>query len=329
MDLGFTLATQYSDSTALAGIGEELTAQTELAREAGFDGLFVSEHHVTDDAYLANEAVVAHVADHVGDMRLGTGVCLLPLHDPVRIAEFGATVDHLSGGGFVLGVAQGYRQAEFDAFDVEHETATGRLVEGVEIVERLWTEESVTYAGEHFELEDVSINPRPVQEPRPPILAGASNESSIRRAAHFADGWIGAHVPFDVAAAQVADFRDECATLGTDGQVGLAREMIVGETDAAAEAAVRESLLGKYEGYVEWGQDDVIASDDFDSPWEQLREERFVVGSPATVRRELERYRDAMDLDWLWARMQFPETEPAAVHESIRLFGDRVIPELD
>lgn len=329
MDLGYILVTQYDESRSLAGVGSELTAQTELARDAGFDGLFVSEHHVTDDAYFANEAVLAHVAEHAGDMTVGTGMSLLPYHNPVRIAEFGATMDHLTGGQFTLGVAQGYRQEEFDAFDVDRSDAPGRLVEGIEIIQALWTEDSVTYHGEHFDLEGVSINPQPLQTPRPPIIAGASNESSIRRAAHYADGWIGAHVPFDVAEAQVADFRDECAAVGRDKRVGLAREVFVAETDEAAEAAARDSLMDKYERYTEWGQDDVIAADDFDSPWEKLREERFIVGSPDTVRRELARYRHGLDLDWLFARMQYPDTDLDDVRNSIELFGDAVVPALD
>jgi len=247
MDLGFILVTQYDDVRLLAGVGTELIEQTMLAREAGFDGLFVSEHHVTDDAYLANEAVLAHIAEHAGEMTIGTGMCLLPFHNPVRVAEFGATMDHLTGGNFTLGVAQGYRQEEFDAFGVERAAATARLVEGTEIIQTLWTEDAVTYHGEHLDLDDVSITPQPLQDPRPPILAGASNESSIRRAARYADGWVGAHVPFETARRQVTDFRDECAAVGRDKQVGLAREVFVAETDAAAEAAARESLMGKYD----------------------------------------------------------------------------------
>lgn len=89
------------------------------------------------NAYLANKAVLALVAKYAGEMTVGTGMCLRPYHDPVRIAKFGATMDHLTGGNFILGVAQGYRQAEFDAFGVNRGDAPGRLVEGVEIVERL------------------------------------------------------------------------------------------------------------------------------------------------------------------------------------------------
>lgn len=328
MDVGFILATQYAQDRDISNVAQELIDQTTVARMGNFDSIFVSEHHVTEDQYLMNEAVLAHIAKHIGDMRLGTGVCLLPYHNPVRIAEYGATMDVLTGGQFCLGVGQGYRQAEFDAFGISRQDAVGRLVEGVEIIKRLWTEESVTYHGDHFDLDDVSINPKPITTPRPKIFAGASNESSIRRSAHIADGWIGAHIPFDTAQAQVEDFRDECRQVEDSRTVGLAREVFVAKTTEKAEAAVRDSLMEKYESYIEWGQDDVIESDNFDSPWEKLKHDRFLIGSPDDVREGIKRYQDALGLDELLVRMQFPSTKFKDVRQSIELFGEEVMPHL-
>ena len=327
MDVALFLVTQYDSARDLRGVSEELVTQTELARDGGFSGVCVGEHHVTEDAYLLNESVLAHVAGHVGEMWLGTGMSLLPYHNPVRIAEFGATMDVLTGGRFRLGVAQGYRPAEFEAFGIDRRDAVGRLVEGIEVIERLWTEESVTYEGDHFQLDDVSINPKPLQEPRPPIWVGASNESSIRRAARIADGWVGAHVPLSVAATQAEAFRDErTRSEGGDATVGLAREVFVADTTEKAEAIVRDPLMGKYESYSEWGQDDAIAGDDFDSPWDKLQHERFLVGDPEDVREGIERYRDAMDLDLLVVRTQFPGLSFADVHRSLELLTEDVLP---
>lgn len=328
MDLELLLVTQYERDRDLQGVGDDLRRQVETAREGGLDGVGVSEHHATDEhQYLLNEAVVAHLADAVGEMRLSTALCLLPYHNPVRIAEFGATVDVLTGGRFRLGVGLGYREAEYDAFGVDRADGPGRLVEGVEIIERLWTEDAVTYDGEHFQLEDVTIRPKPVQEPRPPIWVGASNESSVRRGARIADGFLGGHVPFDLARRQITDFRDERE--GTDrgpGEVALFREMYVAETAEAAEAVVREPLMEKYRDYTDWGQDDAIGGDTFESEWERLREDRFLVGDPDDVAAEIERYRDELDLDSLFVRTQYPGMDPADVHSSIELFADEVAP---
>ncbi|WP_129113534.1 LLM class flavin-dependent oxidoreductase [Halegenticoccus tardaugens] len=328
MKFGLLLVSQYDESRPMRGISDELAAQTELARDVGFDGVTVGEHHVTDsDQYLLNEAVVAHVAEHVGEMDLWTTLCLLPYHNPVRIAEFGATIDVLTGGRFRLGVGLGYRQAEYDAFGVSKADAPGRLIEGVEIIKRLWTQESVTYHGKHFTLEDVSIRPQPLQDPRPPIWVGASNESSVRRAGRIADGFIGAHVPFNLARRQVDDFYDERGVEGiAGGEVGFIREAFVAATEERAERTVRGPLMDKYESYSDWGQDDAIEADDFGSPWEKLRHERFLVGSPDDVVADIERYREELDLDYLVVRTQFPGNDFEDVRESIRLFGEEVIP---
>jgi alkanesulfonate monooxygenase SsuD/methylene tetrahydromethanopterin reductase-like flavin-dependent oxidoreductase (luciferase family) len=321
------LVTQYDPDRNLRDVGDDLRTQVELAREGGLDGVGVSEHHVTGDQYLLNEVVIAHVADAVGDMRLTTALCLLPYHNPVRIAEFGATVDVLTGGQFRLGVGLGYRDAEYDAFGVDRADGPGRLVEGIEVIERLWTEESVSFDGDHFQFTDVTLRPEPMQDPRPPVWVGASNESSVRRGARVADGFLGAHVPFDLARRQVADFRDERAsTARGPGDVALVREVYVAETAAAAEATVKEPLMRKYRSYTDWGQDDAIGDDTFESEWEQLCDGRFIVGSPDDVVAEIERYDDAMELDSLFFRTQYPGMDPGDVTDSLELFAEEVAP---
>jgi alkanesulfonate monooxygenase SsuD/methylene tetrahydromethanopterin reductase-like flavin-dependent oxidoreductase (luciferase family) len=330
VDPGFFCVSQYDLERDLRGIGDELTTQVELADEAGFELVGVGEHHFTDShQYLLNESVLAHLAEHVGAMDVMASLVLLPYHNPARIAELGATLDILSDGNFRLGVGLGYRETEYDVFGVDRSSAPERLAEGVEIIERLWTEDAVTFDGEQFRLDDVSIRPRPIQDPRPPIWTGASNESSVRRGARLTDGFLGAHVPFSLAERQIEEFRDERRKQGLDeGSVGFLREAYVAPTTEEAEEIVREPLMDKYESYSEWGQDDVIGGDDFDSPWDKLKHERFLVGSPADVVADVERYQEAMDLDYLVVRMQFPGADFEDVHRSIELFGDEVVPHL-
>ena len=328
MDLGLGIVSQFDPEADMRPVPGHLRQQTERADDHGLDFVRVAEHHVTDDNYLLNEATAASLCHVSGDMTLDM-MCLLPYHNPVRIAEFGATVDVLTGGRFRLTVALGYRPAEYAVFGVEDtEQAVGRLTEGVELIERLWTEDSVTFDGDHHQVEDVSINPKPLQDPRPPIYAGASNESSIRRAARLVDGWCGAHVPFDVVGRQIADFRDECEHHGEDKVVGLTREVCVGETTEEALEMAREPLVRKYGSYSSWGQDDAIADDEFDREWAELSEDRFVVGSPEAVVAELERYRDAYDIDYVSMRTQWKGMPWADVHRSQELLCSEVVPAL-
>lgn len=328
MDFGLLAVTQFDVDRESRGIGDELVTQTNLADEAGFDLISIGEHHFTDDhQYLLNESCLSHIAQHVGDMRLVSTLILLPYHNPARIAELGATLDILSDGQFTLGVGLGYRQKEYDVFGINRDDAVGRFIEGVEIIKRLWTKDYVTYEGKHFSFDEVAIRPQPMQDPRPPIWAGASNESSVRRAARMTDAFLGAHVPFDLAKRQISDYRDEQAdTNRGDSKVGLIREAFVAETTEEAEELVRDPLMGKYESYSDWGQDNVIGGDDFDSPWDKLRHERFLVGAPAEILDDIERYKEAMDLDYIFVRTQFPGLSVEDVHSSIELFGDEIIP---
>lgn len=331
MDVELLLVTQFDRDRDLRGVGDDLRRQVELAREGGFDGVGVSEHHATDaHQYLLNEPVMAHIADALGDMRLTSALCLLPYHNPLRIAELGATLDVLTNGRFRLGVGIGYRRAEYDAFDVDRSAGPGRLAEGVGVVERLWQEDAVTFTGDHFSFEGATIRPKPLQSPRPPIWVGASNPSSVRRGARIADGFLGGHVPLDVASDQIAAFRAERdRTDRGPGEVALFREAYVADTTAAAAAVAKEPLLRKYDSYTDWGQEDVIGGDSFAAAWTDLAEDRFLVGAPAEVAAEIERYQTALDLDSLFLRTQFPGMDPADVRSSIRLIGDEVVPALD
>ena len=138
---------------------------------------------------------------------MGTNLILLPLHNPVEVAEIGAFLDVITGGRFLLGVGLGYRPEEFAIFGVPMAERVSRLVEGVEIIRRLWTEDGVTHHGRHWRLDGVTIRPRSLQRPRPPILVGAQVPAGIARAARIADGWTAVPVStVDEFAADVTAF---------------------------------------------------------------------------------------------------------------------------
>lgn len=305
-----------------ASVGADVRDQIEMVRDTRFDAVVVGEHHATGENYLLNEAVLAYAAAEV-DMHVMTGVILLPYHNPVRIAEYGATMDVLTDGKFILGVGQGYRPEEYRLFGVDRKTAPGRLTEGVEVIERLWQEDEVTYRGEYFDFESVTIEPKPVQDPRPSIHVAASNERSVRRAAEIGDAWFGAHAPLHLLSAFADAYYDE---VGDDGVLGIHREVFVGETDAAAEAAMREPLERFYQKYVEWGQSDVFEHDTFEAEWENLKENRFIIGSPDTVAAEIERYRRELDLDYLTVKSQRSGLTVDDVRSSTELLDEAVIP---
>jgi probable F420-dependent oxidoreductase len=127
--------------------------------------------------------IAAAIAARTSRIRIGTWVLLLPLHNPLRVAEDAATVDILSNGRLDLGLGLGYRLEEFAAFGVDRRQRGRLMDEGIELIRRAWTEESLTFAGQFYSVRDLNVTPKPVQQPHPPLWLAARGEVPARRAA--------------------------------------------------------------------------------------------------------------------------------------------------
>lgn len=184
----------------------------ELAREAearGFASLFVPEHtHIpvsrrtpppTGDAELAEEyrrsldpyAALAAAAAVTSRIRLGTGVALVAQHDPIALAKQIATVDHLSGGRLVLGIGYGWNHEEMENHGVDPKRRRARVRETMLAMQALWANEVAGFSGEFVRFEPSWQWPKPVQQPRPPVLlGGAPGPTLFAHVAEYADGWL-------------------------------------------------------------------------------------------------------------------------------------------
>ena len=170
----------------------ETIEQVAWAENHGFDYVWLSEHHFIDDGYSPSlMPIAAAIAARTRRIRISTAVLLMPFHNPIRIAEDGATVDVLSGGRFELGVGTGYKLEEFKAFGIPFKERGGRTNESLEIIRRLWEGETLTFKGRYFDLERIRLTPEPIQKPRPPLWVGGFTPAAARRAARYADGFVG------------------------------------------------------------------------------------------------------------------------------------------
>src|SRR5438132_2549697 len=170
------------------------------AEDLGYESAWVLEQPVGSARVLEPTAVLAHAAAVTSRMRLGTAVILLPLRVPVELAKTLATVDQLSGGRLIAGVALGAWQDRYPAFGLAAEGRVRRFEEAVLLLKRLWTEPAVTFDGEFWQLDEASVEPKPVQRPHPPLWFGGNAPAAVQRAARLGDGWIGA------GSASTADF---------------------------------------------------------------------------------------------------------------------------
>jgi alkanesulfonate monooxygenase len=173
---------------------DAIYAYAERAEALGFESLWAWDHVIlgVDPAFPILDAVgtLTAIAARTRRIRLGTGILVLPLRNPTVAAKALGTLDVISRGRLILGVAAGWYAREFDAVGVPFKQR-GRLFErNLAILTRLWTEERVTLAADDFNLRDAVMRPRPVQRPRPPILIGGYVDAVLRRVATLGDGWL-------------------------------------------------------------------------------------------------------------------------------------------
>jgi probable F420-dependent oxidoreductase len=309
---------------------EETIRECERAEAAGFDSVWLGEHHNNPLLYPTPLVGLAAIAGRTRRLRLGTAVLLLPLYHPVTVAEEGAMVDMISGGRLVLGVGAGYAPEEFALFGVAARERGSRLEEGVSLIHRLWTEEGVTHEGRHFRLAGATIGPRPVQRPRPPIWFAAWAEPAIRRAGRLGDAWLGGpSARLDELAACVRLFQGTRREAGRGaGEVALLRYVFVAESAERARAVAGDPFIRSFENtYFRWPHP-VVKRPPGELTIERLAEDRIILGDPETCIRQLERFRDALDIGHLICRISVPGIPRDAAQASLDLFTREVMPAL-
>lgn len=152
----------------------EMMEQIQCEEELGFDGVFFAEHYVGGYAFPSPPVFAAAVAQRTRRIRLGTGVTLLPLSNPIRTAEEYAMLDVLSDGRLDFGIGRGVLKAEYELFDINEAESHGRYHEAVEIIRQAWTQDAVTYDGKYHKIRNVKALPKPVQQPHPPIWSACA-----------------------------------------------------------------------------------------------------------------------------------------------------------
>ena len=174
--------------TASVGTSQAVRDYVDFNLEAealGFASTFLVEHHFSGFNQVAATLMLQTlVASRTSTLRLGTGVMVLPWHNPVLLAEQAATLDVLSDGRLDFGVGKGYRYAEFRGFSIDRNEADARFEESLEVLQRAWTSrDRFSHRGRFWSFDDIVVEPAPVQSPHPPIWVAAASKASIRRAA--------------------------------------------------------------------------------------------------------------------------------------------------
>ncbi|MGI9624835.1 MAG: LLM class flavin-dependent oxidoreductase, partial [Acidimicrobiales bacterium] len=253
-----------------------------LAESLGFDLVMAGQHFAAPSLrYLQPIPYLASIAAEFPTIRVGTGIILLPLTHPLRVAEEVATLDAITNGRAIMGLGIGYAQDEFDAFGVDRGTRTERFEEAIEVIRALWTGKSITHRGRFFELNGVATSTLPTQLPHPPIWIGAQVEASVRRAGRLADAWYVPPFPTHRELIRLYDayLEERELTNRVGGEaIPVRRELYIADTVSEAQAAVSAGAASRYGTYSDWGLD-LSAGLGRD----QWLDNRFLLGDGATV----------------------------------------------
>jgi alkanesulfonate monooxygenase SsuD/methylene tetrahydromethanopterin reductase-like flavin-dependent oxidoreductase (luciferase family) len=265
-------------------------------------------------------------------MRIGATVLLLPLLNPVDVAEQVATLDVITEGRFIFGAGLGYREQEYEAFGIHGKERVARFVESLEVVKRLWAEDEVTHHGRVFRLTKARLALKPVQKPHPPVWFAANNDAAVERSARMADAWvINPHAKLAILRQQMALYRKALAEAGKPfpAELPIIKELYVAPDRRTAIQECRPFLEAKYKAYGAWGQDKALPEgESFDVGFDELVQDRFIIGDPDDAIRELRRYADALGVNCFIFRIQWPGMAQAKVLRTIELLAARVMPAL-
>ena len=333
MKVGLFVTNQNPPGTDMISALEEQYVMVRLARDKGWNAIGTGQHYLSEGmSQLQLIPFLARLAAEAGEMMGVAGIILIGLHNPVEIAECVASLDVIWRGNFVFGVGLGYRDMEFDAFNIRKGTRLRRFEECLEVVKRLWTEDDVSINTEATSLANVTLTCRPVQKPYPPIWFAANNDNAVKRAARLGDNWfINPHATMTTIKRQMGLYRDELQRVGKPFPkvLPMIKEIFCAKDTQTALEMAGPYLANKYKTYASWGQDDVLPGEDtFNQPFEDLVQDRFVLGSPEECYEQLRPCWEELGVSYLFFRTHWSGMPLGLALSSLRLISDELMPAL-
>ena len=222
------------------------------AEELGYDSLWLQERIIGDVNMLEPVTLLSYVAAITAKLKLGTSVILLPLRNPIQLAKAYASLDVMSNGRAIMGVGLGggHLGSHEDLFGYTREGRVTRFTEAVQIMKLLWSESKASFHGRYWNFDNVSMEPKPLQKPRLPIIFGGHHENALRRAVKYADGWMGAGSSSSASfIRESARIRDMLAETGRDPATFHFSKRVyltVDDDKARAERGIREWFGKRY-----------------------------------------------------------------------------------
>jgi len=317
--------------------------QVQMAEASGYHSAWFAEHHFTRYSMGSSlSAILGHMAAATKKIRLGTGVIVPVLHNPIRIAEDTATVDVLSGGRLDVGFGRGVYSYEYGGFGIPEEDSQQRFRESVLSVQKMWTRRPVSLDGDFYSLRNIDLVPSPVQNPHPPVYIAASRSPETLKFLVENEFLLCIAVVQDTSHALelVSRYKKLCADFGSSPQlseVPFFRYVHVSETEENAIANTRQ--------HIEWIQDimqwrrfliDHTEVDRSISDWrskrtelppsyEYIRDNRAFIGTPEQVAEKILALKSE-GIEYFGSNFAMAGLPQEEILKSMRLFDEKVRP---
>jgi alkanesulfonate monooxygenase SsuD/methylene tetrahydromethanopterin reductase-like flavin-dependent oxidoreductase (luciferase family) len=325
------------------------------ADELGYDGIALAEHHYTKIGTAPSpNLIAAAVATHTDNVKIAILGDCLPLHShPVRLAEELAMIDVLSNGRLVAGFIRGGGR-EYHAYGIDIANGRSMFQEAWDLIVKAWTDpEPFAWHGEHFNYDVVSILPRPIQQPHPPVVAAANTAESIEWAAqHHAPLFMGFASEQQIVEgfAYYRRYAEEhCGWNPTADDMGIIGPVYVSTSDASARDEAEAHVMVHYDELSNLYTGDLrqfterrlsersyaYRSETSEAPQRQqsadyatLARQRYYIGSPETVTRRILERKEKLGVGIFAGVTPFGSMEPPQAMKSIELFAREVLPNL-
>ncbi len=341
----------FLEFPALEGVTDQQAFQQgfQMAEEAerlGVESVWLAEYHFIPFSVLSAPVMVATaIAARTRRIRIGLGVLLLPLGNPIRIAEEIATLDHISQGRLDFGIGRGTFPEHHDAFLSPYPESRGRFEEYLDIILKAWSAEQFSYEGEHYKCYDLAVRPKPYQKPHPPIRIGVTSAETfpiIGRMGYPLFVNPSRVFALDDLAEHVNAYQKAWKEAGHPGKgsVGIRLPVYLAETGKQAREEPRESVLASMQGIGQrvaasagragttgnWqAESDRILGMTY-SDW--LRE-KVVFGTPESVLERLQQLTEDLQLSHIIFEHNLGRRIPFDLQmKSVRLLMDKVTPRL-
>jgi len=336
MKFGLFFVLQRPDHMPERYIYETEIPQMIAAEDLGYESIWIAEHHFSSYGVCsAPQVLAASVAGQTKRLRIGMGIILLPLHDPVQIAEELSVLDVLSGGRLDVGIGRASTLIEYSGYDIPYAESRARVDEGLEILRGVWTQDPFSYAGAFRQVHDLSLVPKPLQKPCPPLYLACNSADTVPIAARHGLPMMSSFLVLDQALVERREvYRRVSVEHGHPPQEVAARVaqtwnvrfVYVAEDERAARADPREHLLGllaaaarrrttpRPAGHVDGSYEDLV------------RAGAAFHGTPDQVIDQIGQFHERTGIDNLLCFMSVRTMNPTKVMRSMELFAARVMP---